>query len=99
MRRLIRIFSRFAPFIILALVIIELVVTNSFVSLSDHVSGVEKEIQRVERENDDLTQKIASASSLLAIEEKAKTMGFSKTSRYMTIHQDEFLVSLHQVRP
>lgn len=78
MRSFISFFLKSLPFIALILVIIQVVVTNQLVGLGEYVTDIESRIEATVAENEILRQKVASASSLLLIEQKAKEQGMTE---------------------
>ncbi len=63
---------------ILILLIIQVLVSNNLANYGTTISKIEIEIGDLTQENQLLEEKIASASSLMTLNEKAKKIGFVK---------------------
>lgn len=72
--------------IVISLLLIQVVVSNSLTNYGSIVVQTESEISRVGEENRMLSEKIASASALLTLQQKAAQLGFIKSTSpvYMT---------------
>ena len=73
--------------VVVLLAVGQLLVTNELASLGQSVGELDDRIEAAREVHELLGQEVASASSLLAIEEKAKELGFvepTKTS-YVTL--------------
>ncbi len=62
------------------LAITHVIVSNGFVTSGKTLVDLERDITAFKEKNDDLRQQIASASALLTIEQKAKELGFEKST-------------------
>ncbi len=80
----------FLPVVAIILIVVELIVTNQLAGLRRDVQSVDANTLSLQAENDLLSQKIASASALATISEKALTLGFRQpqTADYMTLGQE-----------
>jgi cell division protein FtsL len=67
------------------LFIVKLVLTNILVSEARSVQSLDTKINEITKRNADIRYEIASYSSLLVIEKKAKETGFEKTAQTMTL--------------
>jgi len=99
-RTLLKFFIRTIPLFALLLIIIELIVTNELAGLGREVSTMDSTIAVTHEENEQLSEQIASESSLIAIAVKAKELGFIEPSKsqYMTLGPEQFPVALNQPR-
>ncbi len=64
------------PFLVIILAAGQIWITNELAGLGASVHDVDVRIEAIKEENALLTQQVASASSLLLIEQKAREMGF-----------------------
>ena len=87
MKRIIQLLLTTAPYVVIVLSVIELIVSNQFVGSGKLIRSVDISIDAIRSENEQLQQQVASASSLLTIHAKAKEVGFidPKPSQYLTI--------------
>ncbi len=74
--------------ITILLIFAQVFISNRFVTSGMTVVELEKERAQYVEQNERLMQKIASASSLLTIEQKAITMGFQKGTKFVSISSD-----------
>lgn len=72
----IRLGIRSLPVLVILLVVVELLVTNELAGFGSKVHEVNGAIEIVKEENQLLQEKVASLSSLLTIEQKARELGF-----------------------
>lgn len=70
------------------LLLIQVVVSNRFATIGVKVNNVEEEIQNLSQDNTILTERIASASSLLTLREKATKLGYTRTIKPVYLAQD-----------
>lgn len=66
---------------VIALLITQIIVSNSLATTGSGVSQTEKEIQDLKDENALLREHIASAAALLTVKEKAKELGLVMSSK------------------
>lgn len=78
------------PIAAVFLIVAELLVTNELAGLGKRVQQTDIAIDSYREENDILRQRVASASSLLTIENKARLMGFTESPKYIVIGKEEF---------
>lgn len=95
-KALLRISLRVLPFIAVALVILELVVTNQLAVMGEKVKDAEARIDLLRTENELLSEQIASASALLTIASKAQSLGFVKPASTVNLAPEQFPVALNQ---
>lgn len=67
--------------IVILLIIVELVWTNTLVRSGRDVTATDLAIAEMRRQNEDLAQKVASASALTTISVRAKEAGFVEPTR------------------
>jgi hypothetical protein len=87
---------RILPLTVGVLLGIEIVCINLHVTSGRTLFAIDSMIGSLEKENNLLEQRVASASSLIAIEVKAKEIGFREPtkSQYLTIVPDELPMAL-----
>lgn len=76
MMKLLRTIAKSIPVIVILLVVVEILWSNTLVVSGKEVSAVDLKIVALRQKNEQLAQQVASASSLLTIAVKAKEMGF-----------------------
>lgn len=81
--------------VVLGLLVVQVVVSNRLANYGTTLNQTEKDIEQLTQQNRELHEKIASASALMAIDEKARRLGFIKTvsPQYLT---DDFPVALNK---
>lgn len=84
------------PLAIVALVIMRIVVANTLASSGEKLRQTDVNINSLAEENELLVQQVASLSSLVAIEVRAKELGFVEPTKEqtITIAQDQFPFAL-----
>ncbi len=84
------------PLVIVFLLVVKIVATNTLASFGERVRAIDLRISHLTEENELLSQQVASASSLLTITVRATGMGFGEPtkSQMMTMVQDQFPVAL-----
>lgn len=70
------------------LLLIQVVVSNRLATAGVKINKIEEEIQDLALENTNLTEQIASASSLLTLREKATKLGYTRTIKPVYLAQD-----------
>ena len=90
MKSAVRLLLRLLPGLVVVLIIIEIIVTNELVHYGKSVQAIDRQIDTVAQENERIAQNVASASSLIAIEQKAKSLGFISASAPIVLGQEEF---------
>ncbi len=76
MMNLLRSIAKSIPVIVVLLIVIELVWSNTLVGSGRDVRSIDLSIAQIRRENEVLAQQVASASALTTISVHAKEMGF-----------------------
>jgi len=69
--------ARILPLIVIFLLVVEILVTNELAGFGRKVGDANREIDALKEENQLLQEKVASLSSLLSVEEKARALGFT----------------------
>lgn len=64
---------------VVLLLVVEILVTNELAGFGRKVGDANRAIDALKEENQLLQEKVASLSSLLAVEEKARALGFTTT--------------------
>lgn len=80
---------RFLPIIAILLLVVEMFVTNELAGFGKKVAQTDHAIDALREENQLLSEKVASLSSLLTIEEKARVLGFVATPKTVTIGAED----------
>lgn len=73
------------PILVVLLVVVELLVTNELAGFGRKVAEADRFIEAVSEENQLLSEKIASLSSLLIIDQKARELGITATPVIITM--------------
>lgn len=87
--RFVRSGMRFFPLVAVVLLVVEILVTNELAGFGKKVAQVDRAIDALREENQLLVEKVASLSSLLTIEEKARTLGFSTTPTVVALGTED----------
>jgi hypothetical protein len=87
MKKIVPAFIKILPLCVVFLVVVEIILTNQVAGSGRVVHSVDIAIDSIRQENDELMERIASASSLMTISAKASTLGLRETekSQYLTI--------------
>ena len=98
MMRLLRTLAKSIPAIVIILVVIEILWSNTLVLSGKQVSAVDLEIVSLRAANEQLSQQVASASSLTTIGVKAADMGFVQPSakQFVMIGNETLPVALNR---
>ena len=96
MKKLFRLSAYGMPLIIILLLVIKIVATNTLASFGETVRTVDAKISRIAEENEPLRQQVASVSALVSIAARAGELGFIEPTKHqvMTMVQDQFPVAL-----
>lgn len=87
------------PIMAVLFILIEIFLTNELAGLGKRVRLVEEQTDEVMQNNAILEQRIASASSLLVIEQKANEHGFMNAgAQYLSISPLELPLASRQIR-
>ena len=87
--RLIRSGIRFLPLMVVLLLVVEILVTNELAGFGGKVAQADRAVDTLKEENQLLQEKVASLSSLLTIEDKARALGFTTTPTVITIGAED----------
>lgn len=90
MKSFIVLFIKILPVAVVLLVIVEIIITNELVHYGKSVQTINNSIVLLQHANENLAQRVASASSLVAIEQKAISMGLVPPSFPIILGQEEF---------
>ncbi len=82
----------------ICLLVLQIVYSCMLVGDGKEIRRIDGKITAISGENALLSEQVASASSLLAISQKALSMGFSEKPQIMTIHKDQFVAALVSVQ-
>ena len=77
------------PILVLLLVVVELLVTNELAGFGRKVAEADRAVEAVSEENQLLSEKIASLSSLLIIDQKARELGITTTPVVITMGTED----------
>lgn len=91
--RITRYSIRFLPILVILLLVVEILVTNELAGFGKKVSATDRAIDTLKEENQLLQEKVASLSSLLAIEEKSHMLGLRSQPGIVTLGRED--VALH----
>lgn len=97
-KTLLRAGVKILPVVAVALMVLELVVTNELATLGNKVKAIEVKIESLQEENELLSQEVASSSSLVTIATRAKDLGFIKSSSTVSFAPEQLPVALNQLR-
>lgn len=67
------------------LAVIQVILLNRFSTIGDKLSNMDITIHKIEEQNSQLSEKIASASSMVAISDRAKKIGFTPTANIISL--------------
>lgn len=87
--RFVRSGIRFLPLAAVLLLVVEILATNEFAGFGKKVAEADRAVDTLKEENQLIGEKIASLSSLLTIEEKARALGFTITPTVVTIGTED----------
>ncbi len=87
-----RFIAKSIPAFVIILVIVELLWSNSLVGSGREIRGIDVKIAELRQENTRLEQKVASASSLMAVTQKATEMGFVEPTRKQFVMMEDSLL-------
>lgn len=94
-RSILHLFIRSLPLLAIILIIFEIVATNEFASVGTKIRTIDVAIDRLRDENELLHSQIASASALIAIEQKAKDLGYKIPADFITMGQETVALNPH----
>ncbi len=84
--------------ITICLLVLQIVYSCMLVGDGKEIRRIDGKITTMKGATALLSEQVASASSLLAIHDKALYMGFTQKPQVMTIHKDQFVASLVPVQ-
>lgn len=87
---------RFLPLVAVVLLVVEMLVTNELAGFGRKLAETNKAVDAIKEENQLLQEKVASLSSLITIEEKARTLGFIFSPTVVTIGGQDVAFQLQQ---
>lgn len=87
--RFVRFGIRFLPLVAVIFLVVEILVTNELAGFGKKVAEADHAIDTIREENQLLEEKVASLSSLLTIEEKARALGFTTTPTVIPLGQED----------
>ena len=95
---ILRTIAKSLPGLVIILVIMEILWSNALVGSGKHVTSVDLEIMSLKEANEQLSQQIASASSLSTITVKATEMGFVEPTvkQFVMIGSETLPVALNR---
>lgn len=98
MINLLRTIGKGIPVIVILLIVIELLWSNTLVVSGREVSATDLAIAAVRQENERLAEQIASASAIPAVAAQAKDMGFvtPKPSQFVMMSGDTLPVAINR---
>ncbi len=96
-----RTIARSIPLIVILLIVVELVWTNTLVKSGRQVTSTDLAIATLRQQNEDLSQKVASASALTTIAARAKDAGFTAPTRtqFVMMNRETLPVALAPLQP
>lgn len=80
---------RFLPLAAILLLVVEILVTNELAGFGKKVAEADQAVDALKEENQLLQEKVASLSSLLTIEEKARALGFASIPNIVIIGTED----------
>jgi hypothetical protein len=91
---------KYSPFFAIFLAIVELILSNQFVGSGKTIRSTDIAIDMVRSENARLEQQVASFSSLMTVEIRAKALGFVETrqAQYVTLVPEQLPVAFNTTR-
>lgn len=84
--------------ITICLLVAQIVYSCTLVGDGKEIRRIDGEITTIKGTTALLSEQIASASSIITIQEKALSMGFTQKPQVMTIHKDQFVAALGPIR-
>jgi len=86
------------PVFVIILIVSQILLTNELAGAGSKIQNLDTEYEMLVMENERLNQEIASASSLVTVKEKARTMGFVEGKSYLTLSESQFPVAFGTAR-
>jgi len=92
-------YLRVLPFLAVALVVLQLVLSNELAAVGGKVGQFDSQISALQEENEQLAVQVASASSLLSIAAKASEFGLRETVSTYNLSVNQYPVAFKQSGP
>lgn len=88
------------PVFILGLILVKLIIINEFAGIGEKVKSLDTRLSQVQEENETLSQRYASASSLLTISVKAVEALYHAPTKdqYLSLPVDQFPVAVASLK-
>ncbi|MFZ5845117.1 MAG: hypothetical protein ACOY0S_01470 [Patescibacteria group bacterium] len=93
-KKLLQIWIKILPLLAMMLIVVELVLTNSLATLGSRVATLDSQIVALEEENARFALEAASASAILTLEGKARTLGFVEPTPPLSLVVQDFPVAI-----
>ncbi len=94
MKQSLRLLFILIPVGIFACVLIQMVVANEMIVLSNKLHRIDKRIVELEEQNTYLKQKVVTLSSIKRVSENAESLGFVHPSQVIAFTEDSFPVAI-----
>ena len=93
---LLRIIVKATPLCIICLILVKLIIINEFAGIGEKVKSLDARLVQVQEENEILTRRYASASSLLTISIKAEQASYRTPTKdqFLSLPIDQFSVAV-----
>lgn len=72
-------------FAVMLFTVIEVFILNKYSTMGDKLTGIKDTISQIEKQNDSMSQKIASLSAMATISAKAKEYGLVSSSKILSL--------------
>jgi len=97
---LLRTIVKATPLCIICLILVKLIIINEFAGIGEKVKSLDARLSEVQEENEMLTQRYASASSLLTIAIKAEEATYHAPGKdqYLSLPIDQFPVAVASLK-
>ena len=97
---LLRIIVKATPLCIICLILVKLIIINEFAGIGEKVKSLDARLSQVQEENEVLTQRYASASSLLTISVKAEEATYHTPTKdqYLSLPVDQYPVAVASLK-
>ncbi|MBI3577736.1 hypothetical protein HY086_06895 [Candidatus Gottesmanbacteria bacterium] len=83
--KIIRFIASLLPLVAIVLVVVQLVVSNALAGAGKNTQSLDQAIEDIKAQNQLLRQELAVQTSLIAIETKAKELGFTSAASTVTL--------------
>ena len=97
---LLRTIVKATPLCIICLILVKLIIINEFAGIGEKVKSLDARLSQVQEENEVLTQRYASASSLLTISVKAEEATYHTPTKdqYLSLPVDQYPVAVASLK-